>query len=278
MRIYPAAYPVIEIAAFDDEDANSVIGKIVDKLSDAELKLTLVSAEKAPYHFKLHYEKLPDQTTQYVKKCTYDENALATYTTKYGEQEVIDCAEFTFDYPAERWSIDTEEYDTSPDSGLGAILRERVVLKSKHGATIEFRRFSTDDLGYGGAYWAWKYKISKVADSKFKPGYGIGTDHDYSKDLGKMIVAKCKMIGMMDGQVDEDFKKTSENNYYYAILPKSELGTREDYDGNGAEDLFEYVDYFSFTSCTNEEFDKQDEKDILTIMDSFRESEEDIVR
>lgn len=273
-----AAYPVIEIAAFDDEDANSVIGKIVDKLSDAELKLTLVSAEKAPYHFKLHYEKLPDQTTQYVKKCTYDENALATYTTKYGEQEVIDCAEFTFDYPAERWSIDTEEYDTSPDSGLGAILRERVVLKSKHGATIEFRRFSTDDLGYGGAYWAWKYKISKVADSKFKPGYGIGTDHDYSKDLGKMIVAKCKMIGMMDGQVDEDFKKTSENNYYYAILPKSELGTREDYDGNGAEDLFEYVDYFSFTSCTNEEFDKQDEKDILTIMDSFRESEEDIVR
>mgnify|MGYP000441269925 CR=1 FL=1 len=33
--------------------------------------------------------------------------------------------------------------------GLGAILRERVVLKSKHGATIEFRRFSTDDLGYG---------------------------------------------------------------------------------------------------------------------------------
>lgn len=93
-----------------------------------------------------------------------------------------------------------------------------------------------------------------------------------------MIVAKCKMIGMMDGQVDEDFKKTSENNYYYAILPKSELGTREDYDGNGAEDLFEYVDYFSFTSCTNEEFDKQDEKDILTIMDSFRESEEDIVR
>lgn len=117
-----------------------------------------------------------------------------------------------------------------------------------------------------------------MADSKFKPGYGIGTDHDYSKDLGKMIVAKCKMIGMMDGQVDEDFKKTSENNYYYAILPKSELGTREDYDGNGAEDLFEYVDYFSFTSCTNEEFDKQDEKDILTIMDSFRESEEDIVR
>ena len=38
------------------------------------------------------------------------------------------------------------------------------------------------------------------------------------------------------------------------------------------------MDYFSFTSCTNEEFDKQDEKDILTIMDSFRESEEDIVR
>ena len=267
-----------EIAAFDDEDANSVIGKIVDKLSDAELKLTLVSAEKAPYHFKLHYEKLPDQTTQYVKKCTYDENALATYTTKYGEKETLDCPEFTFDYPVERWSIDTEEYDSSENGGPGAVLLERVVLKSKHGATIEFRRFSTDDLGYGGAYWAWKYKISKVADSKFKPGYGVGTDHDYSKDLGKMVVAKCKLIGEMDGQVDEDFKKPSESNYYYAILPQSKLGTREDYDGTGAEDLFGYVSYFSFTSCTNEEFDKQDEKDILTIMDSFRESEEDIVR
>lgn len=270
-----ASYPTIEIAAANDEEANSLVRIALEKLPDVELKLTLISAEKAPYHFQLHYEVLPDQTTQYVKKCTYNENSLATYTTKYGEQEVIDCAEFTFDYPAERWSIDTEEYDTSPDLGLGAILRERVVLKSKHGATIEFRRFSTDDLGYGGAYWAWKYKISKVADSKFKPGYGIGTDHDYSKDLGKMVVAKCKLIGEMDGQVDEDFKKPSESNYYYAILPQSKLGTREDYDGTGAEDLFGYVSYFSFTSCTNEEFDKQDEKDILTIMDSFRESEED---
>lgn len=148
---------------------------------------------------------------------------------------------------------------------------------SYDGATIEFQRFNTNDLGYGGGYWAWQYKISKVKDSAFKPGYGVGTDHDFAKDLGKMMVAKCKVIGELDGLVDEDFKKTSEDNYYYAILPQSEQGTREDYDGTGAVDLFGYVNYFSFTSCTSEEFNKEDEKDILVIMNSFRESDEDIV-
>ena len=63
-----ASYPTIEIAAANDEEANSLVRIALEKLPDVELKLTLISAEKAPYHFQLHYEVLPDQTTQYVKK------------------------------------------------------------------------------------------------------------------------------------------------------------------------------------------------------------------
>ena len=269
------AYPTFEVMLFDDDDANSIMETIIQKL-DMDTKWTICSAEDAANQLKMHYEKLPDGKSQYVDKCTYDKNALASYIakSKFAEKEKIDRPKFVFDYPVERWHVDEVE-ETDKLENPGPTLFERVVLKSNTGARIEFRRFDSKELGYGGAYWAWKYKVTKVADCKFEPSYGVGTDYDYSKDLGKIMVAKCEVIGFMDGQVDDDFKKVTKDSedysYYYAVLPESCEGVREVYTTTGEDDLMDYQDYISFTSFGKENLTEQDKKDIIMILSSFRE-------
>lgn len=119
--------------------------------------------------------------------------------------------------------------------------------------------------------------MTKVADCKFEPSYGVGTDYDYSKDLGKIMVAKCEVIGFMDGQVDDDFKKVTKDSEdyscYYAVLPESCEGVREVYTTTGEDDLMDYQDYISFTSVWKENLTEQDKKDIIMILSSFREND-----
>lgn len=65
------SFPVMTVSVCGDDDADTIIGDL-----GLSAKWEIISSDNAPIHIAFHYELLPDQTTQFGEKCTYEEQEI----------------------------------------------------------------------------------------------------------------------------------------------------------------------------------------------------------
>lgn len=275
-----ASFPVITISVCRDEEKDTLIRKL-----GLSAEWEIVSSENAPYHVGLHYERLPDNTSQFVDMCTYAETSdkeeeikeeISTYQTRFGEVEGVTCPVFWFDYPS-NWKITKEEVNGgAPDKLFG----EEVSLSNDRGVTITYMDFNysrsmlTEMVNYGRI--ATNYMVEKVADADFTPMIPNGTDgsdSDYS-NLGKFMVAKIKATEEMQMDSDSDFIEI-DGRVFYALLPESYVGEHvwvRGAEGYYNEFSFDYpAPYALFAESPDGQFTDEEETDIIAILVSFRD-------
>lgn len=187
-----------------------------------------------------------------------------TYKTRLREVDKVDCPTFSFEY-SDNWEITKEE--THQDSWV-----EKDVLENDRGVTITYTDYDSKyGLGSEGRF-MYQTKFSKVADSSFEPSY-IGTAEDTLSDIGACMVAKVKTVGEAYMDTDTDYTKI-DGAVYYAVVPKSYAGMHDVVGMAGLYTAcsFEYPVLYSFLAESPDgKFTKEEEKEIIEILSSFRE-------
>lgn len=268
------SFPVITLSVCGDDDADTIVGKM-----GLSAEWEIISPEKAPVKFGLHYELLPDKTVQFVKICTYDEDAASndesvdankdptvsndefavsgnqefpemknTYITKMKEAGGIAVPTFMFDYP-DGWTILEENvYD-------GAITRfENMRLTNESGTEVYYSYCIYTDRDRRSEFrFEQESTISKLADSSFVPGYARTTDYS---DSGKFIIVKTTA---------SDYPSP----YYYAVKPESDCGAHS-ISGVISPNYFWYDGTLSFSVVSPEELTPDEEQEVIAILSSFR--------
>jgi hypothetical protein len=201
--------------------------------------------------------QLEEQVESKVEELKLDR----TYTTKFSEVNAITYPQFLFDYPSRNWEVSQEEVTQET---------EFVTLKNSRGVEIKYAYFGfPKDFQFGTSTVSMlRVDVSKAAESRFIPGYVQATDYS---DLGSFIVAKLKVTGELDMQNDSAFSNV-DGSVSYAVLPQSSVGTRDDVRGPFiGEFSFWYGGHVSFTcSAPDGKFSKEEEQEILKILNSFR--------
>ena len=252
-----------------------VTGTLVVTVPIVDEKLAeqpLFAKELKPFwekHWKSSSEWKKDmEWTETGEKGTIDEegNVGVTYTTRYGEVNMITCPKFQFDIPS-GWSVTTEEVGdgTTP-------VEENVVIANDRNVTVSY----WSCLGALGAATRMveKSDITKVADSQFVPSYPAGTNTDFSY-LGPFVVAKVKAKATMDRKWDSDFTEI-DGGSFYAVVPESYLGEREYVKqvGDIDEFSFDYPRPHAFIAESPDgKFTEKEEKEVIEILKSFRVAE-----
>lgn len=182
-----------------------------------------------------------------------------TYTTKFGEINVVTYPRLLFDYP-DNWSVTFEE--VTPNT-------ERVVLTNERGVNIEYLQGNNPESGQAYTYTAFAYRadVSKVADSNFVPGWIQGTDYS---QLGKFMVAKVDVNGELDRKLDSEYTDM-DGGSFYVVAPESKIGTIE-YIPETAKPYSEFdFGYGSFVAyAPDQQFTEQEVQEITEILASFR--------
>ena len=117
-----------------------------------------------------------------------------------------------------------------------------------------------------------KVEVSKAADSSFVPTTPGGTGSDYS-GIGDFMVAKLKMVGELYMDEDSDFTAV-DGSVYYAVLPESYVGEHQVVGLSGLynEISFKYPGLYAFVAeAPDGEFTKDEEKEVIAILASFRD-------
>lgn len=293
------ALPIVVLSVCGDEDADTIIGKL-----GVSAKWEVLSAGNAPFQKGLHYEALPGKTMQLVKKCTYgeeekqkpawagdgwrwekeeedrkdtdEEEPVNTYYVRYGEVNFVNSPAFCFDYP-DNWTITSEEVANENQSDKHHYIDEKVELTNERGVTITYMAFHGKIPNTGRILK--RYQGIKVADTLFDSSCP-GSVFDYSY-LGNFAVAKIKHTGDLQMDTDADFRE-SDGAVFYAVLPEKRI---EEYDGvfvsqgtNGlyCEFSFDYTMPYLFMAQAPEwEFTEEEEREVITILSSFRTGEEE---
>lgn len=270
------SFPVITLSACRDDDANTLINKLG---FSAEWKI--ISDDNAPHKISLHYEMLPDETTQFVKECTYkepeetsentkEESFVHTYHTRYGEVNLVDEPVFSFDYP-DNWKIIKEEVNGN-STVFGELAGEVVEIENERGVKISFINF--DMLGSSGGrghYYA-EYKAEKKTDVV------LTWQDDETGDETNYVVAKLILTGEMITDADSDIQPADRESVSYAIMAEEDI---DKYGGSlsamGA--LIGYYDMISFeypgphvfcAESPDGQFTEGEEKEVIAILSSLR--------
>lgn len=306
--------PVITISACGDDDADTMIGK---KGWSAEWKI--ISADKeedgalfqSPLQLALHYERLPDQTGQYVEKCTYSERqnekdndkpdieesikASNTYYTRYKEITRIDRPTFCFDYP-DGWEITREEVvEDHEDDTYMQYYGEIVELTNERGARVTYTQYKMEPglVGSGSFFdYEYEYEVEKIGESSLSLSQ--------ASDPAELIVARIKELGGVSyadsyrtgGDVEESFNS---DRVSYALLLNDKEGLQTVYGAPAYYGMCSFyypeVDSFQiesesidgniYTSAINPytfiaessdgKFTEEEEKEVIEILSSFRE-------
>ena len=193
-----------------------------------------------------------------IKNITLDRS----YTMKFGKKNAVTYPNFTISYPS-NWQISKQEVNSKG---------ETITLSNKRGVEIKYSHIGgvpkgTLDRG-GSAVSMSRVEVSKVAESKFVPGYVQGTNHS---DLGKFVIAKLKVTGTLNMKTDSDFKDI-DGSASFAVIPESKLGTddsvRHPYE---SEFAFWYSDYISLIAdAPDGKFTKEEEEEVISILSSFK--------
>lgn len=180
-----------------------------------------------------------------------------TYTTKLTEIGNVTYPAFTFDYP-DNWTI--------TDEAIGDIF-ESVTLENDNGAIIWFSHISGkkgENIGGGSGTNMARIEVSEVSDSQFVPDAA-------NKNLGEFMVAKLKTTGVLDMKTDSQYTNV-DGNVSYAVLPKSDVGLREEVTkAVSGEFTFYYGANISFVGTDNgENFTEEEQQEVIEILNSFR--------
>lgn len=183
-----------------------------------------------------------------------------TYTTRYGEVNLITYPAFSIDYP-DGWTITSE--DVSPTE-------EKVVLTNDAGITVTYWYFGTlRDLN-GPLRRIDGVNVTRMADASFIPGYVQATDYS---DLGTFMVAKLETTSECDLLAGGESVNIENGRVRYALLPESEAGEQSEYFKAGMPTFsFWYSGHISLIANTpNSGFTEQEEREVIAILASFRE-------
>ncbi len=180
-----------------------------------------------------------------------------TYTTHFGETNLVTYPAFSIDYP-DGWTITSNEVNSS---------EEKFVLTNEAGTTITYWYFGTMRDLSGPTRKIETLNVTRMADANFIPGYVQGTDYS---DLGKFMVAKLETFSecnlLDDGEsVDVEYVR-------YALLPGSSVGEQSESFIPGLPTFsFWYAGHISLIATTpNEKFTEQEEQEVIAILSSFR--------
>ena len=147
-------------------------------------------------------------------------------------------------------------------------MSEWVTLSNDRGATVDFINIHHDVSG-GSSILYHEVEASKVADSKFVPGYVQATNYS---NLGKFMVAELKIVGTMDAAIDSDFVPVEDGTISYAVLPESYAGLHTVNSPYFMDLAFQYSGNTLFVaSPPGGQFTPQEEKEVIEILSSFRE-------
>lgn len=192
-----------------------------------------------------------------------------TYTTRFGAENMVTAPEFSFDFP-ENWKITMEQLEISS-------FAERDVLTNERGVTITY--FGLNSIFGIGGYGRTMYEIdiSKVADSSFAPeNYSTDPNDPEYTNYGTYVVAKIKITGCLDMDSDIDFTDI-DGGTMYAVVPETNIGSSwaVGYSGLYEECAFPFpiALHGIIAEAPNGEFTAREEKEVIAILSSFRESE-----
>lgn len=280
-----ASFPVMTISVCGDEDADTIVG---DLGFSAEWEI--ISSENAPIQIGMHYEILSDKTTQFVKNCTYVEEekkgvikkpknvkentSVNTYYTRYGEVTQTNSPIFSFDYP-DNWSISKEEVNGS-STAFEEYAEEVVELTNERGVKVTFIKFDSFLFEAGGSgHFYVEYQAEKMTDARSV----------LPNDSTKFVVAKLTEEGAMIAGVDSDLESPDSERVSYALMPENDI---DRYDGSlsamgaltGYCEMisFDYpAPYVFFAEAPNGQFTKEEEKEVIEILSSFRLADDKIL-
>lgn len=201
--------------------------------------------------------KLEEEAKEPTKKEVKEVELTQQYTTKFGDVNAITYPAFTFGYP-EGWIVAEESVDQ---------MGETVVLKNENGVEVKYF-MSSGDISGGSAVDMVRVEATEEAKAEFVPGAVQASNHT---DMGEFVVAKLKVTGHMDMQSGSELEAV-DGAVSYGLLPKSQLGVREDVIGPfEGEYAFDYSSHISFIASAPESgFTEQDRAEAVKILASFK--------
>lgn len=185
-----------------------------------------------------------------------------TYTTRFGEVNLVTYPSFSFNYP-DGWTITSEEVSSSS---------EEVILTNESGITITYWHFGEMRELTGAIRNINSVDVTRVADANFIPGYVQATDYS---DLGRFMVAKLKITEECDLSGDGESVKVENGRVRYALLPENETGEQEECCIAGLPTFsFWYGGHISLiANAPKGKFTEQEEKEVIAILASFRDND-----
>lgn len=276
-----AAFPVLKISVSDDDKIDTFVGDTLGISAEWEV----ITAETAPFRRNIHVEKEND-TRKIVDECTYNKSektdttkktdtsrktdiSANTYYTRYGEVNQIDSPVFCFDYP-DNWHVSIEEVNATPDEFeiFGDYVQEVVELMNKRGVTVTFIKIDDEifELAGRGHLYA-EYSAEKVADTSFRIAKG-NTSADF------VIVKLTRIDEMISGVGSVD----SDASVSYAIMQGNIVDESEgSLLASGPLGFYEMISFYYpmpyafYAKSPDGQFTEEEEKEVIEILQSFRE-------
>lgn len=267
------SFPIIAISVCGDDEMDTIIGNL-----GLSAEWEIISSDNAPFQFGLHYEILPDKRMQFVEKCTYNESTkkeenikrsspINTYHTRYGEITQTNSPVFSFNYP-DNWIISKEE--VNGNSTIFEEYAEEVVeLTNERNVKVTFIKFDSSLFEAGGhGHFYVEYTATKVTDPvPILPA-----------DPSNYVVVKLTEVGATVADMDPNLE-LSDNEYVSYALMRENIIDR--YEGSlssmgalaGYYDMisFDYpTPYAFFAESPDKQFTKEEEKEVIEILSSFR--------
>lgn len=187
-----------------------------------------------------------------------------TYVTRLSEIYAVTCPTFEFSYP-DNWKIVDENYES--EGGID----ELVVLENENGSQITYMAYCS--FGYSERIMM-RGEIVKVADAQFVSTYPDGTDTDMSY-LNPFVVAKARITGVLDMDIDEDYRDIDGDSYaYYAVIPEEALGEFQDI--VGTDELYEKLSfdypqpYMFVAKPSTDDWKPEEIGEVIAILASFK--------
>lgn len=191
-------------------------------------------------------------------------NMNHSYRTKLAEVDMVTLPTFQFDYP-DNWTVTTELLHQEPN------LMEVITLTNSRGVEITYVNLDAPATDYGRTMYT--IDVTKETNSAFVPGYIQAEDLSY---LGNFVVSKLKVTGELFMDTDSDYTQI-DGAVSYAVLPESYLGVHTEIRNCGYYKGFSF-NYFEYpTGCAffaespDGSFTKEEEKEVIAILASFRE-------
>lgn len=201
------------------------------------------------------------ESDESIEAIASDVDLNHTYTTRYGEVNLVTYPSFTFNYP-DGWSITSEEVTSTS---------EIVILENESGITVTYWYYGGMRELKGPIRDINSVDVARISDANFIPGYIQATDYS---DLGRFMVAKLKINEECDLLGDGQSVKTENGRVRYALLPESEAGEQMESCRVGLPTFsFWYGGHISLiANASKGEFTEQEEKEVIAILASFRDN------